>query len=722
MQLNLFCIWCRHGQGFNLGKSDLGYLQIWPAPATSLVRLADTLTIVLIAITLKQSHPFFCVLSTLSRQPAQAKNASPFTHDHFPRKINSTINNTHNESGNAIMQTALDQHTANHLPSPPKEDPSAHLLEIAWEVCNQVGGIYTVIRSKIPAMIDRWAENYTLIGPYNEKTASVEFEPLPLTGAVGQAVQQLRSIGIFAHYGTWLVEGKPNVILIDHSTAQDRVNDTKTKLYLDHHIQIGQADELINQTVAFGESVRILLWFLTQQATSPDQFIAHFHEWMSAGTAIPQLRKDQWPGTIVFTTHATLIGRYIAMNDENFYSKLEQYDAQAQAKSYNVLAQHHLEKAAAHGAQVFTTVSDVTADECTHLLGRTPDVLLPNGLNIQRFAAIHEFQKLHQTYKEKIHNFTMGHFFPSYRFDLENTLYFYTSGRYEYKNKGMDLTIEALARLNHMLKDAIASGGKKITIVMFIVTRRPIKSINVRTLEQNAMLEEFRRTSNAIQQQIGDALFKSVTHGKVPDLNSLVDDYWLLRLKRTLHAWKSDQSPAIVTHDLVDDQNDQVLEQLRNSYLWNQEDDPVKIIYHPEFINPANTLFGMDYDQFVRGMHLGIFPSNYEPWGYTPLESIALGVPAITSDVSGFGSYIQQLLPDHENQGLYVLQRKNKEYFETAQRLADRLFRFSQTTRRQRVSLRNNIENFSVHFDWHNLGSLYHQAHELALDRIAKEG
>ena len=252
---------------------------------------------------------------------------------------------------------------------------------------------------------------------------------------------------------------------------------------------------------------------------------------------------------------------------------------------------------------------------------------------------------------------------------------------------------------------------------MFI-TRRPVRSINVGALQSSAMLDEFRTVAQAIKDQIGERLFNAAAAGKIPDLNSLVDEYWFLRLRRTIHAWKRDLPPGIVTHDLADDTHDEVLNQLRSYQMWNQQYDPVKVVYHPDFITPTNPLFGMEYDQFVRGCHLGVFPSYYEPWGYTPLESIALGVPAVTSDLAGFGSYLTQILPGHEDKGLYVLRRKNRSFEQSAQDLADRLFSYTKMTRRQRIALRGSVESFSVHFDWSNLGNLYHEAHELALDRV----
>lgn len=587
------------------------------------------------------------------------------------------------------------------------------LLEIAWETCNQLGGIYTVLRSKVPAMVQRWGNHYCLIGPYNPATAQVEFEPRPLIGSLGQATKQLRDMGIGAHYGRWLVTGRPRVVLLNYLDVFSRLDQIKYRLWDEHGIAVPAADELVNNTIAFGEVCRLLLMMLAQLVVPRQALIAHFHEWMAA-VAVPMLRRENWAGTIVFTTHATMLGRYLAMHDPSFYDRLPHYDAQSESRRFNVEPQFLFERAAAHGAHVFTTVSDVTAAECEPLLGRAPDLLLPNGLNIERFAAIHEFQNMHRIYKEKIHEFVVGHFFPSYSFDLDKTLYFFTSGRYEYKNKGMDLTIEALARLNHRMQAA----GSSVTVVAFIVTRAAVKSISVEALQTRAMLQEFGTIADGIKNQIGDRLLHEAATARIPDLNTLVDEYWLLRLRRTIHAWKRVAPPSIVTHDLVHDANDDVLNRLRGAHLCNQKHNPVKVIYHPDFINSTNPLFALEYDQFVRGCHLGVFPSYYEPWGYTPLEAIACGVPAVTSDLSGFGSYVIQLLPNYEQQGLYVLRRRHRSFEEAAHDLSEYMYGFTHMTRRERMVMRHNVENFSVHFDWHNLSKRYHEAHELGLDRI----
>jgi len=325
------------------------------------------------------------------------------------------------------------------------------LVEVAWEVCNQVGGIYTVIRSKIPSISKRFEDNYCLIGPYLDSNVMAEFEPIEDEADVfGKAAAKMRSLGIEVHYGYWLVTGKPRVVLMNPFSIYDRLAQIKTDLWQDHQISSQEGNELLDQVMAFGALVKqyfIELNTFNNQSSDTKKVIGHFHEWM-AGSALPGIRKENLNVSTVFTTHATMLGRYLAMNDPNFYENLPFYDWQKEADKFYIAPSVQIERAAAHGAHVFSTVSEVTGKECTHLIGRDADVIVPNGLNIERFTALHEFQNLHQHYKQKIHHFVMGHFFQSYAFDLDNTLYFFTSGRYEYKNKGFDITLEALARLN----------------------------------------------------------------------------------------------------------------------------------------------------------------------------------------------------------------------------------------------------------------------------------
>ncbi|WP_228466926.1 glycosyltransferase [Adhaeribacter swui] len=593
----------------------------------------------------------------------------------------------------------------------------ALLAEIAWEVCNQVGGIYTVIQTKVQSMIDQWGSCYFLIGPYFPKTAAAEFEPTDdYSSPFGQAVLKMRNMGYEVHFGHWLVAGNPLVVLLNPYSVYDRLGEIKYALYADHDIPSPDNDELLNQTIAFGHMVKVFLSVLISPGITDRPVIAHFHEWM-VGSAIPALRRDQAKLKIVFTTHATLLGRYLAMNDPSFYDNLTSVNWLKEAQHFNIETAVRIERAAAHGAHIFSTVSQVTARECIFLLDRIPDVLLPNGLNIERFTAIHEFQNLHAQFKEKIHQFVMGHFFQSYPFDLDHTLYFFTSGRYEYRNKGFDVTLEALARLNYRMQEA----GIKKTVVMFFVTKQPYTSINAHVLQSRAMMQEIRETCETIERQIGEKLFyyaASNSDFKLPNMSEFVDDYWQLRYRRNLQSWKTHILPSVVTHNLVHDHSDEILNFLRSAHLINNAHDRVKIVYHPDFISATNPLFGLDYGQFVRGCHLGIFPSYYEPWGYTPLECIARGVPAVTSDLAGFGDYLANRQVDEETaRGTYVIKRRNKSFDDAVTQLTNYLFDYVRLTQRERISLRNSVENSSVEFDWKNLRKHYNRAYVLALEK-----
>jgi glycogen synthase len=600
--------------------------------------------------------------------------------------------------------------------------PSAHvptntyLVEVAWEVCNQVGGIYTVIRSKAPAMMDKWGNNYCMIGPYVNKNVLAELESLDgATDVFGQAADNLRKKGYDVQYAEWLVPGRPRVVLLNPNVMEDRArNVVKYLLWKNHSISTPD-NPLINQVVCFAFLTKLFFDELAKVTGVANTVIGHFHEWM-AGLPILDMKRESMAVKTVFTTHATQLGRHLAINSPMFYAHLPFFKWDVEARKFGVECEASIELGCATHADVLTTVSEVTARECKHLLKRKPEVVLPNGLNIERFEALHEFQNMHVTYKEKIHQFVMGHFFQSHSFDLDKTLYFFTSGRYEYRNKGFDLTLEALCKLNQKLKKEKAD----VTIVMFFVTKRDYLNIKPEVLQSKAMMGEILQTCEAIQQQVGKKLFYVSTtrdDNRLPNLNDFVDEYWKLRYRRMIQSWKSKKNPSVATHKLVDEERDEILQFLQAKGLMNNADDKVKIVYHPDFITSTSPLFGMEYGQFVRGCHLGIFPSYYEPWGYTPLECMASGVPAITSDLSGFGDYLLHNLPEHEEYGLNVIERGKRTFEWSANQLVDVMYNFLNQTRRERIMQRNNVENNSSIFDWSNLIKHYNEAYDIVLKK-----
>lgn len=598
-----------------------------------------------------------------------------------------------------------------------RTDSGSLLLEFAWEVCNQVGGIYQVLRSKSASIQERWRNRYTLVGPWIEHKAVLDFEPTRPGGFLARVLEQLEKDGTRCRYGRWLVPGNPRAILIDPNLDGRRLGEVKYRLWHDHGIESPGHDALIDGAIGFGEGARRLLEVLSRQwgtgtAAKPRRLVAHFHEWLGS-FALPMVRHQDLPVATIFTTHATILGRYIASSEEGFYDRLSRMNDAHEATRYNVRTQHIAERVCAQAAHVLTTVSSITGEECTHLLGRAPDIVLPNGLNIDRYYAAHDMQRFHAEYKDRINQFVMGHFFPSYAFDLDQALYFFTSGRFEPRNKGFDLCLEAMARLNAMLR----AGQSDATIVFFIVSQRQAHSINPVALQGRGVLNELRDVCQTITRDVGERLYRRAASGGRLRLDDLVDEYWALRYRRTQHALKTPRLPLVVTHLMDNDHQDPVLNQIRHLQLFNRPEDRVKVVYHPEFITPVNPLWGIEYEQFVRGCHLGIFPSAYEPWGYTPLECAAMGVPSISSDLAGFGRYVTETFLGHEELGIGVLRRRGRSYDEAANDLAMRLFEYTRLRRRDRIALRNAVERSSWEFDWRKLIAAYHRAHDLALER-----
>ncbi len=586
------------------------------------------------------------------------------------------------------------------------------VVESGWEVCRQLGGIYTVLRSKAPAMVSEFGEDYCLLGPYHAESAQIEFEEKGIGGVFQTAADRLTAAGVRARTGRWLVPGRPQAVLIEIDSALARREELRFFLWQHQGIESAGEDTMLDEVLAFGD-VSCAFFEHLRAAAGAAPLVGHFHEWMG-GAAIPDLRRRQVAMGIVFTTHATLLGRYLATGGTDFYSNLPGTDWAGEADRRGIGVRVRVERALAHGAHVFTTLGELTALECEHLLGRRPEMLVPNGIHAEHLTAAHEVQNLHQENKKRIERFVIGHFFPSYTFDLDKTLYFFTSGRYEYQNKGFNLTLDALAELNRMLKRS----GSDRTVVAFLITRRPHRNFHPDVLASMALMEELRETCESIKDQIGDRLFLQTAMGNKPWLFELVDEYWWIRLRRAMHSWKAARSPYIITH-IPREENDEVLNHLRTIQLLNSPSDPVKVIYHPDFITTTNPLFNMEYDQFVRGCHLGIFPSYYEPWGYTPLEALALGTPAITSDLAGFGNYVLDNVPEPESNGLRVLPRRFTSYQASAAELAMQLFRFTKLDRRSRIELRNRTELISDLFDWTRLVKNYRAAIELAAQRVA---
>ncbi|KAI9886996.1 MAG: glycogen synthase isoform 1 [Watsoniomyces obsoletus] len=603
----------------------------------------------------------------------------------------------------------------------PRRDVKNHVLfEISTEVANRVGGIYSVIKSKAPVTTAEYGDRYTLIGPLNRQSAAVEVEPMtPTNPALAETIAAMESRGISFLYGRWLIEGAPRVLLIDTKTAYQFMDEWKADLWNTAAIPSPPGDDETNEAVIFGY---LIAWFLGEYLVHErvKAVVAHFHEWL-AGVALPLTKKRRMDLTTIFTTHATLLGRYLCAGSVDFYNNLQYFDVDAEAGKRGIYHRYCIERAAAHSADVFTTVSHITAYESEHLLKRKPDGVLPNGLNVVKFSAIHEFQNLHQQAKEKIHDFVRGHFYGHIDFEPENTLYMFTSGRYEYRNKGVDMFIESLARLNHRLK----SSGSNMTVVAFIIMPAQTHSLTVEALKGQAVIKSLHDTIKVIEHRVGSRLFeRSLTwheNEKLPDEKELISSQDRIMLRRRLFAMKRHALPPIVTHNMANDAEDPILSQIRRVQLFNHPSDRVKIVFHPEFLNSANPVLSMDYDEFVRGTHLGVFASYYEPWGYTPAECTVMGVPSISTNLSGFGCYMEELIENAADYGIYIVDRRTKGVDDSVNQLTQYMYDFTMKSRRQRINQRNRTERLSDLLDWKRMGLEYMKARQLALRRAYPE-
>uniref|UniRef100_A0A803VZ22 Glycogen [starch] synthase n=1 Tax=Ficedula albicollis TaxID=59894 RepID=A0A803VZ22_FICAL len=557
--------------------------------------------------------------------------------------------------GRSLSMTSL-----NGLPQCEDEDlPVEDLLlfEISWEVTNKVGGIYTVIQTKAKTTADEWGENYFLIGPYFEQNVKTQVEfSEPPNPAVKKAMDTMKSQGCQVFFGRWLIEGSPYVLLFDIGSAAWNLDKWKGEFWEASNIGIPFHDREANDAVIFGS---LTAWFLKELSCQFDDkpnIIAHFHEWQ-AGVGLILSRSQKLPVATIFTTHATLLGRYLCAASLDFYNNL---------------------------------------DQCSAKPSPEINVVTPNGLNIKKFSAMHEFQNLHSMYKARIQEFIRGHFYGHLDFDLDKTLFFFIAGRYEFSNKGADMFLEALSRLNFLLR----VHKTDVTVIVFFIMPAKTNNFNVETLKGQAVRKQLWDTAQSVKEKFGRKLYNALLRGEIPDLNKILDRDDISIMKRAIFSTQRHSLPPVTTHNMIDDSNDPILNTIRRIGLFNNRTDRVKVILHPEFLSSTSPLLPLDYEEFVRGCHLGVFPSYYEPWGYTPAECTVMGIPSVTTNLSGFGCFMQEHVADPEAYGIYIVDRRFRSPDESCNQLTQFLYGFCQQNRRQRIIQRNRTERLSDLLDW----------------------
>jgi glycogen synthase len=590
-------------------------------------------------------------------------------------------------------------------------------FETSYEVCNKVGGIYTVIRSKAARMVEHYGEGYCAVGFYAPAQARIEFDENPPPAGMAKAFKRLESEGIRCHYGVWLIPGRPKAILVDSRGFTASANDLKAKLWEDYKIDSIKSDAWFNDPLIWSSATgRLYEELVKEEPYRGKNIVCHFHEWM-AGFGLLHIHKNKLPIGTVFTTHATMLGRSISGGGGDLYKLVNEGIKNRQkapvdlARQYGCEDKHTTEVACANCADVFTTVSEITGREATFILGKKPDVLLFNGLDMAKFPEMEELSVMRKKYRDHMREFLLSYFCRYYYIDLYNIRSFFLSGRYEFHNKGIDVYIDALGKLNKRLK---AENSKK-QVVAFIFVPSGTRGEDIQVLKNKALYEEIHDQIEARMPEIKERLIELITKGEAPDGNVFSEEFLQQARKLTAHFTerRGGGAPHCAFELSYPMEQDNIIQAFRRNDLLNREEDKVKVIFYPAYLSSADRLIAMDYNPATLTCDVGVFPSYYEPWGYTPLETAAQGTLAITTDLAGFGQFIEG-----KGDGIQVLKVDGVDYNKVVEQLYEKLHEVVWMEKREMTRRRMNAKELTNLADWKALVKNYVKAHGQAVKNL----
>jgi len=509
-----------------------------------------------------------------------------------------------------------------------KKNTPDFVFESAWEVCNKVGGIYTVMSTKTKTQRDLFEDNIVFIGPdLWKKTDNPDFTED--SAIFSEWKKTVEKEGLKVRTGRWNTLGRPIAVLVDYKHFFERKNEIYFQMWekfgVDSLNANGDYDDCCMFAIAAGKTIESLYLFL---GLEKKQVVAQFHEW-ATGMGLLYLKAHLPAVATVFTTHATSIGRSICCNNKPLYGQFENYDGDIMARELNMEAKHSLEKQTALNADCFTTVSSLTAEECKQLLGKQPDIITPNGFEANLVPQDAAFETIRKKARKKLLDAAKKQ--TGSRLSSKSLL-IATSGRYEYKNKGIDLFIEAV--------DRVRNANPQRDIIAFIL---------------------------------------------VPSCccDSRISDYL--------------------------------------NYLGfnNSPESRTKIITVPTYLNGNDGVFNIAYYDLLTGMDLTVFPSYYEPWGYTPLESIAFGIPTVTTCLAGFGRWAVEegISGNSLLEGVVAVERTDDNYFDAAENIKNIILDFSQWTAAQCLVASSAARALAAKADWKQFIKHCIEAYAIALSK-----
>lgn len=537
-------------------------------------------------------------------------------------------------------------------------DRSFQLFEISWEVCNKVGGIHTVLSSKAVTAVERYGDDYITIGPQLHGGTGVQ-PPFDDEPGHDDFIQSCRQMGVPVRIGRWRIPGRPRCILVGFSGMYDQKDGILAGLWERHQVDSIAGDWDYVEPVLFSVAAAKVIerWWEEYLAPFHRRAVVQAHEWMTGASLLYLQERIPSIGT-VFTTHATMLGRALASlgitPDHTAEDKgLGGKSVSQLAEDHGVQAKHSLEGVCARKADAFTTVSSITAAEAELLHERKVAPLLPNGIDL---SVVDELAQgdTKDTREElaKVAHALLGE-------DVSDASFFALSGRYEFFNKGIELMLDALADM----KDG---DGKRV--VAFILV--PAGNSGVR----GELMD--RLEGGAIDGPLG----------------------------------------GYCTHNLFDESNDPVHSHCKQVGLDNAVGSRIKVVQIPIYLRPDDEFLHREYEAVLAATDLGVYPSYYEPWGYTPQEALAVGVPTITTDLAGFGRWAENAGLGSKD-GITVLQREHVPYKEVREATAQAFEAFLAQTKKQKAT-RDSCREAAGRTAWRDLYANYQTAYQKAMDAV----
>ena len=544
-----------------------------------------------------------------------------------------------------------------------------YIFESSWEVCNKVGGIYAVLSTRAKTLKEKLGDNLIFIGPdcWGEKTSPYFEEDKNL---LKDWKKKAAAEGLNIKVGRWTVPGNPVAVLVDFQPYYAQKDEIYAKLWEKYQVDslhaYGDYDEASMFSYAAALVVESYYNHYISKKKRANKTVYHANEWMTGLGAL--YINDRLPQVAtIFTTHATSIGRSIAGNNKPLYEYLEAYNGDQMAAELNMQSKQSIEKQTAAHVDCFTTVSEITARECAELLDKPVDVVLPNGFEDDFVPQGKEFDHKREAARKRLLDITRALTGDEVSND---TIIISTSGRYEWRNKGIDVFIEAVNRLR------LSAHELNKEVVAFI---------------------------------------------EVPAWVNCKRDDLAERLEKMAQGEKFDTplDTPVITHWLNEQQNDRALGMMNWLGMHNQKGEKVKLVFIPCYLTGDDGIVNLSYFDVILGNDLCVYPSYYEPWGYTPLEAVAFKVPCITTDLAGFGLWAHSECDGKStiDNGVEVIHRTDYNYNDVANDIKQTVIKYANATKNKQTRMRNNARALSQKALWTHFIEYYYDAYDFALTK-----